>query len=105
MLLKQYCFFLTATERPVWVVSDIRRKTDVQWFKETYGDIVYTIRITADEQTRIDRGFKFVKGIDDLASECDLDDFDAWNLQINNGAGRLQLEQQLGSILELLSHL
>lgn len=86
-------------------MSDIRRKTDIQWFKETYGDIVRTIRIVADEETRKSRGFQFTPGIDDVASECGLDDYVDWDLLINNGEGRPQLEEQLASILGLLSHL
>lgn len=40
-----------------------------------------------------------------MASECDLDDFMEWDLVIDNGRNRQQLEEQLGSILGLLSHL
>lgn len=43
--------------------------------------------------------------MDDVTSECDLDDYTDWDLVINNGKGRQQLEEQLGSILGLLSHL
>ncbi|XP_063368272.1 phosphomevalonate kinase [Cydia amplana] len=94
-----------ATDRPIWIVSDIRRKTDICWFKETYGNLIRTIRITADEDTRVKRGYKFKEGIDDVASECDLDDYTLWDLVIDNGKGREQLQEQLGSILGLLSHL
>lgn len=87
------------------MVSDIRRKTDIRWFKETYKDLVRTIRITADEDTRRKRGYIFQAGIDDVASECDLDDHMEWDLVIDNGKSRQQLEEQLGSILGLLSHL
>ncbi|XP_047996071.1 probable phosphomevalonate kinase [Leguminivora glycinivorella] len=94
-----------AADRPIWIVSDIRRKTDICWFKEIYGDLIRTIRITADEDTRVKRGYKFKEGIDDVASECDLDDYTPWDLVIDNGKGREQLQEQLGSILGLLSHL
>lgn len=86
-------------------MSDIRRKTDIQWFKDTYQDIIRTIRITADENTRKERGFIFKPGVDDVTSECDLDDYTEWNLLIDNGKGKQKLEEQLGSILSLLSNL
>uniref|UniRef100_A0A1E1WS93 Phosphomevalonate kinase n=1 Tax=Pectinophora gossypiella TaxID=13191 RepID=A0A1E1WS93_PECGO len=39
----------SAVEKPIWIVSDIRRRTDIRWFKETYKDIIRTIQISADE--------------------------------------------------------
>ena len=39
----------------MWIVSDCRRETDVQYFKETYGSNVATVRIVASDQARTDR--------------------------------------------------
>lgn len=86
-------------------MSDIRRKTDISWFKETYGDVIRTIRITADEETRRKRGFQFKSGIDDVASECGLDDYTEWDLVMDNSDGKEKLEDQLGRIIGLLSKL
>lgn len=94
-----------ATDKPIWIVSDIRRKTDIKWFKENYGDKIRNIRIIADEETRIKRGFIFKSGVDDVASECDLDDFVDWDLVIDNSEGKQKLEEQLSSILGLVSAL
>ncbi|KAL0870494.1 hypothetical protein ABMA27_005477 [Loxostege sticticalis] len=94
-----------ASAKPIWIVSDIRRKTDIRWFKETYKDLIKTIRIVADEETRIKRGFQFQDGVDNVASECDLDDYDEWDLVINNGEGRLPVQEQLNPIHQLLSKL
>ncbi|XP_039758723.1 phosphomevalonate kinase isoform X1 [Pararge aegeria] len=93
---------ITALVKPIWIVSDIRRTTDIQWFKETYGELVKTIRLTADEDTRIERGFQFKCGVDDVASECGLDNYNEWNLVINNGKGKQSLEEQLSRIAELI---
>jgi phosphomevalonate kinase len=46
----------------VWIVGDVRRKTDIQWFKETYQDKIKTVRIRADTNVRESRGFVFTKG-------------------------------------------
>lgn len=86
-------------------MSDVRRITDIKWFKETYKDIVRTIRINADDDTRSSRGYVFKAGIDDGPSECDLDDYKRWDLIINNGEGRNSLEEQLASVLRMLSAL
>ncbi|OWR50846.1 phosphomevalonate kinase [Danaus plexippus] len=106
---KDYGYFCraacqNAADKPVWIVSDIRRKTDIKWFKESYGECssLKTIRLTADLETRKQRGYKFASGIDDAASECDLDDFNEWDLVINNGKERDTLEKQLNSIMTLL---
>ncbi|XP_059486984.1 phosphomevalonate kinase [Neocloeon triangulifer] len=73
--------------KPVWIVSDARRKSDLKWFGENYGDIVRTVRVFADDQIRMKRGWKFTAGVDDVASECDLDDVTDWSWQVyNNGS-------------------
>lgn len=57
------------------IVSDIRRKNDIRWFRETYGpDMVTTLRLTSCPGTRQARGWQFTTGVDDVPSECDLDD-------------------------------
>ncbi|KAJ8918913.1 hypothetical protein NQ315_016815 [Exocentrus adspersus] len=87
-----------AALKPVWIVSDIRRKTDIEWFRETYGNKIKTIRITAEMKTRESRGWIFQSGVDDVASECDLDDWQQWDLEIENND-----EQQCGkAVVEIL---
>ncbi|XP_045538848.1 phosphomevalonate kinase [Papilio machaon] len=93
-----------AVDKPVWIVSDIRRKTDIQWFKENYSDVIRNIRITADDDTRKARGYNFQLGVDDVASECDLDDYNDWDLIINNGKNGQSLEEQISAILTLIQH-
>lgn len=95
----------SAADHPIWIVSDVRRKTDIRWFKETYKDLIRTIRIVADEETRKSRGFQYKEGIDNVASECDLDDYETWDLIINNGEDRKPLQEQLDLIMALVSHL
>lgn len=73
-----------AMSKPVWIVSDVRRKTDIAWFKENYGDAVKTVRVHADEDVRKMRGWVFTSGVDDVASECDLDDYTDWDWKIDN---------------------
>jgi phosphomevalonate kinase len=53
---------VAAEKKSVWIVSDVRRKTDIQWFKETYQDKIKTVRIRADTNVRESRGFVFTKG-------------------------------------------
>lgn len=70
---------------PYVLVSDVRRKNDIRWFRETYSkDKVLTIRLTSRPETRCARGWSFTAGIDDVSSECDLDDFEGFDFIIPN---------------------
>ena len=44
-----------AAEYPIWIVSDCRRETDFQYFKEIYQEKVKTVRIQASEEARAQR--------------------------------------------------
>lgn len=83
------------------IVSDIRRKTDIKFFKETFGDKIKLIRIKCDDSVRIARGWKFQEGVDDIQSECDLDDWCEWDLLIEND-GQKESEEMLEEIMEML---
>lgn len=83
------------------IVSDIRRKADIKWFKETFGDKIKLVRIFCPESLRIERGWKFTKGIDDIQSECDLDDFHDWDLLVEND-GKKEIDEILGTIEDFL---
>lgn len=77
---------MKSAEKPLIIVSDIRRKTDIKWFQDTYGkNLIRRIRIYADESVRQSRGWQFEPGVDDIQSECDLDDYFQWDLMIDNG--------------------
>lgn len=84
------------------IVSDIRRQNDIKWFRETFGDKIKLIRIQCDNSIRAKRGWKFEVGIDDIQSECDLDDWKEYDLIVNND-GQKQTEDILDEILTLLS--
>ncbi|XP_045483791.1 probable phosphomevalonate kinase isoform X2 [Harmonia axyridis] len=87
-----------AKECPFWIVCDIRRKTDIDFFKKTYDDRIKTVRINARESIRKARGWIFTKGVDDVASECDLDSYQNWDLEISNE----ESDQGVFGILQLL---
>lgn len=44
------------------MVSDTRRLSDVEWFRDVYGDVVQTVRVVATEETRKRRNWVFVTG-------------------------------------------
>ena len=44
------------------LVSDTRRVSDIQWFREAYGAVTQTVRVVATEQSRQQRGWVFTPG-------------------------------------------
>lgn len=50
------------SEKPVWIISDARRRTDFQYFEENYHYNVFKVRIVATEDTRQSRGWIFTPG-------------------------------------------
>lgn len=85
--------------KPIVIVSDIRRKTDIEFFR-SHSYNIKTIRINASQEVRKARGWTFQNGIDDVQSECDLDDFKQWDLVVHNDGA--QEEAILDQILALL---
>nr|CAG4650565.1 EOG090X0FYC [Sida crystallina] len=88
-----------AKEHPFWIVSDMRRATDLQFFQENFSDRVMTVRISASDNIRKERGFTFTKGIDDEESECGLDHIDSWNVVIQNEGDNSSLENDIQLLL------
>lgn len=58
--------------KPIWFISDARRVSDVQYFKDYYSNVLH-VRIEASLSTRKARGWVFSAGVDDAESECGLD--------------------------------
>ncbi|KAK1329140.1 LOW QUALITY PROTEIN: hypothetical protein QTO34_011319 [Cnephaeus nilssonii] len=85
--------------QPVWLVSDTRRVSDIQWFREAHGA---TVRVVASEQSRQQRGWVFTPGVDDGESECGLDNFGDFDWVIENDGDGQRLEEQLENLLEFV---
>lgn len=90
----------------VLIVPDCRRLSDINFFKTHCDTRLRQIRIESTLSVRKKRGFEFVAGIDDQATECDLDGYDKWDIVIPND---IQIEDgdlppQLNEILTLVCH-
>ncbi|XP_039705739.1 phosphomevalonate kinase isoform X2 [Pteropus medius] len=99
------CFCRKAVEgfsQPVWLVSDARRMSDVQWFREAYGPVMQTVRVVASEQSRQQRGWVFTPGVDDVESECGLDNFGDFDWVIENHGDERRLQEQLENLLDFI---
>lgn len=75
---------MSSSKQRVCIVSDLRRKNDIKFFRENYADKLVLIRIKCDDAIRIARGWTFQEGVDDIESECDLDDFTEWDYELTN---------------------
>ncbi|XP_067831971.1 phosphomevalonate kinase isoform X2 [Heptranchias perlo] len=88
--------------QPVWIVSDTRRKSDVEWFQTHFAPTVQTVRVFASEETRKQRGWTYTPGVDDAESECGLDEGIHWDWTVANNGGPEGLEQQLRPLTEFI---
>ncbi|VDN02881.1 unnamed protein product [Thelazia callipaeda] len=68
----------------VIIVPDCRRLSDIEFFKVNCGSRIRLVRIECALPIRKKRGFEFIEGIDDQITECGLDEYDGWDIIINN---------------------
>ncbi|XP_072524569.1 phosphomevalonate kinase [Salminus brasiliensis] len=92
---------IRAANQPVWIVSDCRRMSDLQWFWMEYPQQCVSVRVEASQQTRAQRGWKFTTGVDDAESECGLDQGVNFDWTISNDGDAALLEGQLEKLLSL----
>ena len=79
-----FCWRATeGASKPIWVISDARRPTDMEYFCNQFHCV--TVRVTAREDVRKSRGWVFTSGVDDAPSECALDAFSCDVVIENNG--------------------
>ncbi|XP_053288243.1 phosphomevalonate kinase [Pleuronectes platessa] len=87
--------------QPVWVVSDARRLSDLQWFLSEFPQQTRSVRVQSSEETRKKRGWSFTADVDDAESECGLDSGIEFDWIISNEADAPSLDEQLQPILRL----
>jgi len=75
---------LSGIRPSIWIVSDARRVSDLQFFRTHFPDSLRTIRVVASDATRQRRGWKFTAGVDDAESECGLDHVVDWDWVLIN---------------------
>ncbi|CAN8029337.1 unnamed protein product [Ixodes persulcatus] len=88
-------------EYPVWIVSDARRETDIDFFRESFPCPTLAVRVRATEATRRNRGWVHTPGIDDATTECALDHVTKWDFVLANNDGD-DLEAQLQTVLRAI---
>lgn len=86
-----------ATKR-VWIISDARRKTDLDYFSTRFK--IIHVRVAANEETRMARGWNFMTGIDDAESECGLDQ-ERFDIVVDNDGDTTKLQQTLEKLTQI----
>jgi phosphomevalonate kinase len=84
--------------RPIWIISDARRRTDLEYFCARYKTI--HVRVTASEETRATRGWSFVTGVDDAESECGLDN-ESFDITVENDGDAQILQNTLEKLMRI----
>lgn len=84
--------------KPIMVISDGRRRTDMKYFRERFKTI--HVRVEASDKIRKLRGWSFVGGIDDAESECDLDN-ETVDVFVDNNGDSKALETVLKELTQL----
>lgn len=85
--LKQAIKEQKAKDKLIWILNDARRPCDLEYFEEDpcfENTTIIKLRVEANEEARMSRGWKFVTGIDDQDTECGLDFYDEWTYVIDN---------------------
>lgn len=52
-----------STKKDVWIISDARRLTDIEYFRRNFSSETITVRIECDLSIRKERGLIFTKGM------------------------------------------
>ncbi|XP_057689213.1 phosphomevalonate kinase [Corythoichthys intestinalis] len=97
-----FCRLATrGASRPVWVVSDARRMSDLRWFRSRFPGRTRCIRVESRQETRGRRGWSFTAGVDDAESECGLDSGADFHWTVTNEDDAPSLDEQLRPVLAL----
>ena len=62
------------SDKPVWIISDCRRRSDLTYIREHWASArVSLVRVEASEVTRAARGWVFTPGTEFCRTELDFD--------------------------------
>ncbi len=87
---------------PIWIVCDIRRYTDIDFFQKYFPDEFLLVRIEASIETRKNRGWIFTPNIDDSESECQLDRNIQWSFIFSNDDSN-HFDEQMNKLIQIIN--
>jgi len=86
---------------PIWLVSDARRPSDVEYFRRVSNDKILTVRIMCPDDVRVSRGWVYTDQIDNADTECALDEYSVDMTIVNDGR---DVHQYLEDIRTIVTH-
>ena len=86
---------------PIWIICDIRRYTDIDFFQKYFPDYLLLVRIEASSDTRQKRGWIFTSTIDDSESECQLDKNVQWSFVLSNNDSD-SFDEQMNNLIKMI---
>ncbi len=87
---------------PIWIICDIRRYTDIDFFQKYFPDYLVLVRIEASINTRENRGWIFTPDIDDAESECQLDQNVQWSFVFSNNDSN-HFDEQMNNLIQIIN--
>lgn len=87
---------------PIWIICDIRRNTDIEFFRKYFPDCLLLVRIEASIDTRKKRGWIFTENIDDAESECQLDKNVPWSFVFSNNDSD-NFDEQMTNLIKMIN--
>jgi len=87
---------------PIWIICDIRRYTDIDFFQKYFPNNLLLVRIEASIDTRKNRGWIFTSNIDDSESECQLDENISWSFIFSNNDSD-NFDEQINNLIKIIN--
>ncbi|CAF2402520.1 unnamed protein product [Rotaria sp. Silwood2] len=87
---------------PIWIICDIRRYTDIDFFQKYFPNCLLLVRIEASIDTRKKRGWIFTSNIDDSESECQLDKNVEWSFVFSNNDSD-NFDEQMNNLIKMIN--
>ncbi|KJE94698.1 phosphomevalonate kinase [Capsaspora owczarzaki ATCC 30864] len=84
----------------IWIVSDARRASDLDYFRTAFGSRCFAVRVVASDAARESRGYVFTAGVDDAESECGLDGA-AFDLVVRNDGEQGTLQAGIDALVKM----
>lgn len=89
------------SKNSLWIVCDIRRYTDIEFFRKYFPEKLFLVRIEASNETRTKRGWIYTENIDNAESECQLDRNVPWSFVFLNDNVE-DFDRQFNELVQLI---
>ncbi len=83
---------------PIWIISDVRYYTEIEFFKKYFDDRVLLVRIEASNDTREKRGWNFQVDIDDSQLDINIQ----WSFIFSNNEEN-DFNEQMNNLMKIIN--